>query len=263
MITFRLLFVLFCLVGITLLSSCAIVRPGQVGVKQRLGRIKSKQALKPGVYGICPFTTRVVKVPTRTINLPVNLTALPSKEGVSIDCELAVLFHIEPSSAIKIVETVGVRYGESIILSSLRSAAADVTAQYFAKDMHTFERENIEKAISEKMTSILGDRGFVVEAILLKSIQLPENLSRAIERKLQAEQEAQTMQFVLQRETQEAERLRIEAEGIRNANKIIAEGLSDLIIKYKSLEVFEKLSQSGNAKVIITNGNAPFLIDND
>ncbi len=243
------------------LNACAIVRPGQVGVKQRLGKIKSKAPLKAGVYGICPFTTKVVKVPTRTINLPVNLTSLPSKEGLSIDCELAVLFHIEPASAIKIVETVGVRYGEGIILSSLRSAAADVTAQFFAKDMHTSEREKIEQAIAEKMTSILGDRGFVVEAVLLKSISLPENLARAIERKLQAEQEAQTMEFVLQKETQEAERLRIEAEGIRNANKIITEGLNDLIIKYKSLEVFDKLSRSPNAKVIITNGNAPLLID--
>lgn len=241
-------------------TSCSIVRPGQVGVKQRLGKIKG-DVRKPGIYFINPLVTKIIKVPTRTINMPVRLENLPSKEGLSINCELAVMFKIIPEAAIKVVETIGIKHGEKVILSVLRSAAADVTAQFFAKDLHTSERKNIETAIAKKMTEILGDRGFVVEAVLLKSIQLPENLSRAIEEKLKAEQEAETMKFILEKEKQEAERLRIQAEGIRNAQKILSEGLSELIIKYKSLEVFEKLSQSQNTKVIITDGKTPVLIN--
>lgn len=251
-----------CILALVFLSSCAIVRPGEVGVKQRFGKIIGKEK-PPGFYAINWFTTRMVKVPIRTINMPVSLDALPSKEGLSIECELAVLFHIKPEYAIPVVKTVGVKYGRGIILSALRSATADVTAKFFAKDLHTSEREKIEGAIAEKLTNILGDRGFVVEAVLLKSIRLPENLSRAIEDKLRAEQEAQTMEFILQREQQEAERLKIEAAGIRDAQKIISEGLSDLIIKYKSLEVFEKLSKSPNSKIIISDGKAPFLINGE
>lgn len=243
-----------------MLSNCAIVRSGEVGVKQRFGKIIGKEK-QPGMYAINFFTTKIVKVPTRTINMPVKLNALPSKEGLSIDCELAVLFHVKPDHAVSVVENVGVRYGEGIILSALRSATADVTAQFLAKDLHTSERFKIENAISQRLTKILGDRGFVVEAVLLKSIRLPANLSAAIEDKLRAEQEAQTMKFILQREKQEAERLKIEAEGIRDYQRIISEGLSEMIIKYKSLEVFEKLSNSPNSKVIITNGKTPMLID--
>lgn len=242
-----------------LLSSCAIVRPGEVGIKQKLGRIKSG-VLQQGVYGINIFTTRMIKIPTRTINLPVNLDKLPSKEGLSIDCELAILFRIKPEFAINIVENVGVNFGEGIILSVLRSAAADVSSQFFAKDLHTSERHNIENAIAKKMTEVLGDRGFVIEAVLLKSIQLPEKLSRAIEEKLQAEQQSQTMKFILEKQRQESERMKIEAEGTRDAQKILTEGLNELIIKYKSLEVFEKLSTSPNTKVIVTDGKAPLLI---
>lgn len=242
------------------LSSCGIVRPGEVGVKQRFGKIIG-DVRDPGAYLHNPFTARIVKVPTRTINMPTQLSGLPTKEGLTVTCELAVLFHIEKEYAVKVVKTVGVRNGEGIIQSVLRSAVADVTATFLAKDLHTSERRQIETAIEKRMTTLLGDRGFVVEAILLKSIQLPRKLSNAIEEKLEAEQRAQTMRFELEREKQEAERVKIQAEGIRDAQKIIAEGLSDLIIKYQSIQAFKELSKSNNAKVIITDGKAPFLIN--
>jgi len=241
-------------------TSCAIVRPGEVGVKQKFGKIKSGP-LPQGLYMLNPFFTKVVKVPTRTINMPVQLTSLPTKEGLSVSCDLAVLFHIKEDYAVKVVETVGVKNGEGIIMSALRSASADITAQFLAKDLHTAEREKIEKAISEKLTFILGDRGFVVENVLLKSVQLPLTLTNAIEAKLEAEQQAQAMEFVLQRQKQEAKRMEIEAEAIKNFNKTISEGLSELLIRYRSLEIVEKLSKSPNSKVIITNGSTPFLID--
>lgn len=250
-----LLYVLFA----ALVSSCAIVRPGEVGVKQRLGRVKG-EARGQGIYFMNFFTTKMLKVPTRTINIIIDNEYLPTKEGVSVECEFAVLFHINPESAVKIVETVGVRNGQGIILSALRSAASDVTAQFFAKDLYTAERQKISDAIAVKLSSILGDRGFVVEAVLLKTIKLPANLIKAIEEKLTAEQQVQAMQFVLERQKLEADRQRIEAEGIKNAQKILAEGLTDQIIKYKSLEVFLELSKSSNTKIIITDGKTPVLI---
>ncbi|WP_291723117.1 prohibitin family protein [Bernardetia sp.] len=257
--------VLFLLSFFTLtfsLSSCGIVRPGEVGVKQRLGKIKGG-VRQPGMYLHNPFFAKIVKVPTRTLNMYASLNSLPTKEGLNISCDLSVLFHIEESYAIKVVETVGVRNGEDVIRSVLRSSVADVTAQFFAKDLYTSERHEIELAIAKKMTERLGDRGFVVESVLLKSINLPPNLARTIEEKLQAEQRAQTMQFVLERERQEAERRKIEAEAIRDAQKIINESLNEITLKYLSIEAFKELSKSHNAKVIVTDGKTPFLINQD
>ncbi|MEM6299312.1 MAG: prohibitin family protein [Bacteroidota bacterium] len=242
------------------LTSCGIVRPGEVGVKQRFGKIIGKER-PPGMYFHNPFFSRINRVPVRTLNMQASLSSLPTKEGLSISCDLAVLFHIEPEYAVEIVETVGVSNGESIIRSVLRSATADVTAQFLAKDLHTAERAKIEDAIAKRMTDLLSDRGFVVEAVLLKSVNLPPQLSRAIEAKLEAEQQAQTMEFIIDRQRQEAERMKIEAQAIRDAQKIIAEGLNDLIIRYQSIEAFKELSKSNNTKVIVTDGKAPFLID--
>lgn len=119
--------------------------------------------------------------------------------------------------------------------------------------MHTSERAIIEKAIKDQMMSLLDGRGLEIEAILLKSIQLPPSLARAIEAKLEAEQQAQRMQFVLEEEKREAERKRIEAVGIRDAQAIISEGLNTNILQFKSIEAFMELAKSPNTKIIITD----------
>ncbi|MFQ3577317.1 MAG: prohibitin family protein [Cytophagales bacterium] len=247
-----------------LLSSCLrTVTPGEVGVKRKLGRLSGK-IYKPGIYGINPFTTRIIKVPTRLINHEVNLESLPSKEGLSIATQVSILFHIVPDSAKTIVEKIGVENGKNIITNVLRSAAADVTSNYYAKDMHSGgKREEIERAIAKKMVGYLGSQGFVVDAVLLKSLRLPQGLTNSIEEKLRAEQDAQRMEFILNREKSEAERRKIEAEGIKEYNNIINQSLTDMLLKYKSLETFKDLSISPNSKTIITDGKTPFLINGD
>jgi regulator of protease activity HflC (stomatin/prohibitin superfamily) len=127
--------------------------------------------------------------------------------------------------------------------------------------MHSGMRVEIENEILEKMHESMLPRGFMIERVLMKSIKLPEELSRAIERKLAAEQEAQQMEFVLERERREAERRKIEAEGTREAQKILAEGLVREIIELRSIEAFRELANSPNAKIIITDGKTPYLIN--
>ena len=121
----------------------------------------------------------------------------------------------------------------------------------------------IENAIREQMMMLLDGKGIMVEAVLLKSIKLPRSLADAIENKLEAEQQAQQMEFVLEQERREAERKRVEAEGIRDAQLIIAEGLDSKILQFKSIEAFKELSKSPNAKIIITDGDMPMMIDTD
>lgn len=243
------------------LSSCAVVRQGEVGVKRTLGKIQPT-ALSEGPKVFNPFITRIIKVPTRTVNIEVR-SPLPSKEGLTVQSDVSILYRVEGAQAPKIVEQIGRSYEEVVILPVFRSAVADVASRYFAKDMHTGQRAEIEKAIRELMTQQLKGRGFLVESVLLKSISLPPGLTKAIEDKLAAEQDAQRMQFVLDKERQEAQRRVIEAEGVRDAQKIINEGLTPMLIKFKSIEAFNKLANSPNTKVIFTNGDAPLLMAQD
>ncbi len=243
------------------LGSCTIIRQGEVGVKRSFGKIK-QEPLMEGARGFNPFTTTIIKLPTRTMNMEVRLP-LPSKEGLTVQSDVSILYRLEGSYAPKIVEKLGKNYEQVVILPVFRSAVADISSQYYAKDMHTGQRSGIENAIKELMMLQLKDRGFVVEAVLLKSIVLPTGLTKAIEDKLEAEQDAQRMQFVLDKERQEAKRRTIEAEGVRDAQKIIAEGLSPLLIRFKAIEAFNKLATSPNTKVIITNGDQPLMLNSD
>ncbi len=241
------------------LSSCKTIRQGTVGVKRTLGKIDNKN-LQAGARLYNPFVSRIITVPVRTQNLEVNLD-LPSKEGLNVKAEISILYHVEQSKATSIIGNIGQDYESIVILPVFRAAAADVTAQFMAKDMHTGNRLGIENEIKDKMMKLLGDRGFMIEAVLMKSIQLPPGLYQAIEEKLQAEQEAQRMEFVLQKERQEANRRKIEAEGISDANRIISEGLTPEIIQYKTIEAYRELSSSPNAKLIIGSGNQPIIMN--
>lgn len=251
--------IMIVLLSTVFLPSCVSVKQGNIGVKRSLGKI-SEKGLEAGPRWFNPFVSRIIIIPVNTQNLEVNL-ALPSKEGLNVNAEISILYHVKEEDVTDVVGTIGVDYEETMILPVFRAAAADVTANFMAKDMHTGFRLDIEKAIKAKMMEILGSRGFEIEAVLLKSVQLPPGLYRAIEEKLEAEQDAQRMQFVLQKERQEAERKTIEAAGIRDANKIISEGLTPAIIQYKSIEAYRELSGSPNAKLIIgQNMQQPLLL---
>ncbi|GCC53381.1 spfh domain, band 7 family protein [Chryseotalea sanaruensis] len=242
-----------------ILSSCAIVRQGEVGVKRKMGKLK-EEALSPGPVVYNPLITRIIKVPTRTVNVEIN-SNLPSKEGLNVGSVISILYKIDPSYAPSVVENIGMNYEDVLITSVFRSAAADVCSRFFAKDMHTAQRAVIEQEISNQMRGILKNRGFEIEAVLLKTIQLPAGLARAVEEKLEAEQDAQRMEFLLQREKLEAQRKLVEAQGIRDAQKVITEGLNDQILKWQSIKAFKELSKSPNTKIIMTNGSTPFLIE--
>lgn len=242
----------------SLLSSCAVVTPGEVGVKRKMGKL-SNDVLDQGAYFYNPFVTTVVKTPVRTVNLELELN-LPSKEGLNISSKISILYKIDKASVPVLIENIGEGY-EQIIMSVFRSASADICSQFMAKDMHSGKRAEIEKEIASTMTQLLKDKGIVIEAVLLKTIQLPRGLYNSIEQRLEAEQEALRMKFVLEQEKREAERKVIEAMGNRDAQKILSEGLTDEILKLRSIEAFMKLSNSNGSKVIITDGKSPLLIN--
>lgn len=244
---------------VALMSSCATVRPGELGMKQSLGKLKPK-VYNEGIVGYNPFFTQIIKLPTRTVNLEVRLN-LPSKDGLNVVSEISILYRINSTMASKVISEVGMNYEEVMILSVFRSASADVASRFNAKDMYTAGRVEIEDEIQDRMNTLLMERGFVIENVLLKSINLPTGLSRAIEDKLEAEQLAQRMEFELQREEMEAKRKIIEAKGIKDAQQIIQTGLSPEIIQWQSIEAFRELAKSPGTRLVITDGKAPFLIE--
>jgi regulator of protease activity HflC (stomatin/prohibitin superfamily) len=248
-------------VGILLLtSSCAVVRPGEAGLKQTLGKFSNK-ILTQGVIFYNPFISKVIKESTQTNNIKLVLS-LPTKEGLSVNSEISILYRLEQQKIPKILEILGQDY-ESVITSIFRSASSDVCAQFYAKDMHSGMRAKIEEEIKSKMMINLEKQADGIEliAVLMKSIQLPSGLASSIEQKLQAEQDAMRMEFIIKQATLEAERKIIDAKGERDSQKILAEGLTPEIIKLRTIEAFSKLSQSPNSKVIITDGKAPLLIN--
>jgi prohibitin 1 len=229
---------------VLLLSSCAVIRQGEIGVKRKMGKLSPKFS-GPGAVGFNPFTSKVIKMPIRTMNMEINAN-LPSKEGLNIIAVISILYRMQPEKAPSIIETIGIGNEVNVISSVFRSSAADVCSRFFAKDMHSVQRATIEREVTEQMTKILLPRGFEIEAV---------------EEKLEAEQQAQRMEFLLDREKREAQRKIIEAEGIRDSQKIIAEGLTKAIIEWQSIEAFRELAKSPNSKIIMTDGKTPLLIN--
>lgn len=239
-----------------LIGSCTIVQPGQVGVKSKFGKL-SDQVLEPGPH-FAAFGTRIIIMPVGTRNIEINLN-LPSKEGLNINSNISILYRIEKSKVPEIIEQIGNGY-EAIITNVFRSAAADVCANFMAKDMHSGKRAEIEAEIRTKMAEVLEQRGIEIEAVLMKNISMPEGLYNSIEERLQAEQQALRMKFILEQERLEAERKIVQATGDRDAQLILSEGLTPEIIQLRSIEAFLKLAELPSTKVIMTDGSAPFLI---
>jgi len=250
----RFLIVLFCLQFV----SCSIIRPGEYGVKQKFGKL-SEQGYDSGTVWYNPFTTKVVKTDIQINDIELTLS-LPSKEGMSINSKISILYRIDKESVPMVIRNIGRNY-EQIISNVFRSAAADVCSKYYAKDMHSGMRADIESSIKDKMGETLQEQGIIIEAVLMKSIQLPSGLAKSIEEKLQAEQDAMRMVFTLEQERLEAERMIIQATGQKDAQKILSEGLTPDIIKIRSIEAFIELAKSPNSKIIMTDGKVPYLID--
>jgi prohibitin 1 len=218
----------FLLFSILFMTSCATIMPDQVGVKRTFGRIQN-EVRQPGIVGFNPFTTRIVRVPVRTMNLAI-IENLPSKEGLTIRSESSILYRIKPNAVPQILKETGMEFEEMLILPVFRSAASDVCSKYDAKNMHSAKRAEIEDEIKKRLVEVCEPKGFIIEAVLLKSITLPAGLSKSIEAKLEAEQDALRMQFVLDRQRQEAQRQIIDAEGAKEIARIQAEGQKNATI---------------------------------
>lgn len=223
-------------------SSIIIVDAGQTGVYSLFGRVKDTE-LSSGFHLVIPLA-KVTKMSIRTEEYTMSvvqgegnkygsdaITAL-TKEGLNVDLDMTVLYHLEEEKASSIYNDVGLSYDEKIIRPSIRTSIRDIIAEYEAKDIYSEKRQEAAYKIRDNLLKSLGSRGIVVEEVLLRNVVLPANLAKSIQDKLQAEQEAEKYDFILAKEKKEKERKIIEAEGQRDAQTIINESLTTNYLYY-------------------------------
>lgn len=225
-----------------------VIPAGTVGVIDFFGMV-SENTLKAGVNYVNPMAN-VIKFTIKTQEIKESMT-VPSKEGLSVQLEISLLYHLNPENTYEIYKTVGENYADIIIIPQFRSVVRGVTSKYEAKALYTSEREGIGKQIEAELAALISKRGITIESAPMRQIVLPPGLTNSIEEKLKAEQESQRMQFILLKEQQEADRKRIEAKGIADFQDIVARGISENLLRWKGIEATEKLANSSNSKIVV------------
>jgi prohibitin 1 len=229
-------------------ASVTRVDSGHVGVLTLFGRVTG-EVLPEGVHLINPFkASHELSIRTQEIK---ESASVPSSEGLVMNLDTSLIYHLNPEKAAEVYQKIGPNYMAVLVEPNLRAAIREATASHSANALYTGEREMVAKQIYEQLGDKLGQRGVLVESVLLRDIQLPATLKSSIESKQQAEQEALAMSFRLQKETQEAQRKRIEAAGIRDFQQIVAQGISPQLLEWKGIEATESLAKSSNAKVVV------------
>ncbi|MGN6181561.1 MAG: prohibitin family protein [Mucilaginibacter sp.] len=247
-----------------LTASFKIIEPGEVGVQTLFGSVQS-DVLESGPHLINPFvniTTFSVQTQNYTMSAKSNEGQIEgddairvlSSDGLEVTIDLSILYRVMPSKAPYILQNIGREYEDKIVRPITRTAIRDNAVNYAAVDLYSDKRQEFQYKINKTISENFARNGLEVQQILVRNITLPESVRQSIESKIQAEQDAQKMQFVLQKEKQEADRKRIEAQGIADYQKIISSGLTQQQLEYQSILAQKQIATSPNTKVIIIGG---------
>jgi len=247
---------------LALVQCFTIIPAGHVGVVDFFG-VVSEKTLPPGINPVNPLA-RVVKFSTQTQEHKETMQVL-SREGLTIGLEISALYRLNPDSAARVYQTIiGGDYETVVLIPQFRSISRSVTASFQASALYSTERERLGVSILEELAKTVAPRGVIIESTPLRNVALPTQLTEAIEQKQRADQESQRMEFVLTKEKQEADRKRIEAKGIADFQMIVAQGISEQLLRWKGIEATEKLANSPNTKVIIVGAGKdglPIIMD--
>jgi regulator of protease activity HflC (stomatin/prohibitin superfamily) len=247
---------------IALVQCFTQIPAGHVGVVDFFG-VVSDRVLPSGIQPVNPLA-RVIKFSIQTKEHK-ELMQVLSREGLTIGLEISVLYRLNPDSAAQVYKTIlGGDYEEIILVPNFRSISRAVTASFQASALYSTERERLGVAIQDELAKTISIRGITVESTPLRNVTLPPQLTEAIEQKQKADQESQRMQFILAKEKQEADRKRIEAQGISDFQNIVARGISEQLLRWKGIEATEKIAQSPNTKVIVIGAGKdglPLILD--
>ena len=255
------IFVVLVLLLILLYASVAYVPAGSVGVLTLWGRVTG-EVLPEGTHLVNPFKgNNTLSIRTQELK---ETASVPSDEGLVMTLDTSLLFRLNPERAADVYQKLGPTYVDVVVEPNMRSAIRSVTAAHSASALYTGGREEVAQKIYEELVRQLGSRGVEVQSVLLRDIQLPQMLKTSIEAKQQAEQDSLRMAFVLQKEKQEADRKRIEAQGVRDFQQTVTQGISQQLLEWKGIEATEKLADSNNAKIVIignTKNGLPLIME--
>src|SRR5438105_14429597 len=233
---------------ILLFNSVTRVSTGHVGVLTLFGRVTG-EVLSEGIHLINPLkTNNEMSIQTQELK---ESASVPSSEGLVMNLDTSLIYHLNPEKASELYQKIGADYEKVVVEPNLRAAIREATASHSANALYTGEREKVAQQIYSQLSTDMAKRGITVENVLLRDVQLPATLKASIELKQQAEQESLAMSFRLQKEKQEADRKRIEAEGIRDFQKTVSSGISPELLTWKGIEATEHLADSKNAKIVI------------
>jgi regulator of protease activity HflC (stomatin/prohibitin superfamily) len=261
---------LIVLIGV--LSSLFVqVEAGTVGVKSLFGEVKPT-ILESGLHivnpliDVTPFDIQTQNYTMSALNeegakVGDDAIRVLSADGLEVIIDLTVLYRVLPSDAPVIYKKLGVNYSDKIVRPVTRTRIRDNAVFYDAVALYSSKREEFQTRIYNSIEKDFKSIGLILEQLLIRNINLPASVKTTIESKINAEQEAQKMTFVLQKEKQEAERKRVEAQGIADYQKIISSGLTDKQLQYESIKAQLEIAKSQNAKVILMNGkNTPIIL---
>jgi len=247
---------MFVVVLVCILSSLRTVPAGHLGLVTTFGS-PSLHLRTPGMHVCSPFAG-MVQFSVKTSLFEQN-NSVPTREGLLVELEVALLFHVVPDKIYDIYTTLGNDFVDVLISPLLASEVRGITSQHDAKVLYNIGRELIQDNLTAVMETALLPRGIVLERVLLRGVTLPEQLKQSIEMKAKAEQEAERMRFVLQKEKQEADRKTIEAKGIAEFQRIVTEGITPSLLQWKAIEATEKFSDSPNSKLVIMGNSKASL----
>jgi regulator of protease activity HflC (stomatin/prohibitin superfamily) len=262
------------LIVVGVITSCVKqIDAGNVGVKKLFGKVQ-EDVLYSGLNFVNPLVD-VVQMDVKTLNYTMSgvhdeggkngddAIRVLTSDGLEVTIDLSVLYRVVPADAPRLLREVGEDYENKIVRPITRTRIRDNAVYYEAIALYSTKRDEFQQRIFKTIEDDFRKRGLLLENLLVRNITLPASVKATIEQKINAEQEAQKMQFVLQKEKQEAERKRVEAQGIADYQRIINESLSDKQLQYEQIKAMKELAQSSNAKIILmpSKGSTPVILD--
>lgn len=245
---------------------------GAVGVQSLFGKV-SDGILTSGLNIVNPLVTvNTIDIKTQNYTMTAvhdegakvgdDAIRVLTSDGLQVEIDLTILFRVIPSEAPKIYREIGRDYIDNIVRPITRTRIRDNAVNYEAVALYSVKREEFQNRIFKQIEQDFKTRGLFLESVLIRNINLPESVKKTIESKINAEQESQKMQFVLSKEKQEAERKRVEAQGIADYQRIISESLTDRQLQYEQIKAQKELANSPNAKIVIMGGkgNVPMIL---
>jgi regulator of protease activity HflC (stomatin/prohibitin superfamily) len=253
-------------------SSVRQVDAGYVGVKALFGKVQN-ETLSSGLNMINPLMS-VTDIDIRTQNYTMSgvhdegiksgddAIKVLTADGLEVTIDLSVLYRVNPVEAPNLLREIGINFEDKIVRPITRTRIRDNSVYYDAVALYSTKRDEFQSRIFKTIETDFKQRGLILENLLVRNITLPASVKSTIEQKINAEQEAQKMQFVLQKEKQEAERKRVEAQGISDYQRIISLSLSDRQLQYEQIKAMKELAASGNSKIIVMpSKGAPLILD--